>query len=644
MTSSRTANSQRQTPLERDPADRSKPLGPSARPEAPSSVQPRASAFALAIERVERLYEISLLLAGFDSAEHTVPGVLAEMSRALPLRSANLLLRSGGKTVSVREFSWHARGLAGEAVRVAAARAGAAFEYFAQAGHTPVPRHRPAAELSGFSLGLERSSEKGGYVVLPLVIPQGEVFGVLQVEGTAPLEEADLVFINAVVNQLAVALDRAMVIEARQAESDARRDTAESSERRQRFLSESGVRLASSLDHRQTLSSLARLAVPFLADICVADEVIDGATAERLEVVVADAGKQQLAARLRELPAGGAWSDAPSCSARPGGAILYPAVASRLKEVTRVEAHAELLAQLGVQSIIVVPLAARGRQLGCLTFMTAESGRRYAEPDLDLAEELGRRAALALDNAALYERAERAIRERQDLLATVSHDLRGPLNTILLSVSVLLDADTPEERNKQQETVLPAIRRAADRMRRLVDDLLDVEAIEAGRLSVERTSCLAAALVGEVAEQYNEVVARRNQRLKAEIRCGSSSIACDRDRLLQVFGNLVGNAIKFTPEGGVITLRAESRGDDVLFSVTDTGPGIPADQIAHVFDRYWQARRTRRAGTGLGLAIAKGLVEAHGGKIWAESDVGVGSTFCVRLPAVPRANASQVDA
>lgn len=633
MAGARTARSRPQKPRGNVSTKRPKNLGDAPRQEAAAHRSNEASPFADAIARLERLYAISLLLAHFESAEESAPRVLAEMSRALPLRSANLLLRARRTNDCDRTFSWRARGLPDEDVTAAQARARAAFDYFARARPASAPTTHPDAELSGFSLGAVGTSGERSFVVLPLVVPAGEVFGVLQVEGSSPLDEVDLVFVNAIVNQLAVALDRAIVVEARQAESDAGRNAAEASERRQRFLSEAGAQLTASLDYRRTLSSLARLSVPFVADVCVADEIVDGARVERIEVVVADPAKQHLAGRLGQLPASTPLLD----RLRLQRSLLIPDVASSAEAGSQAGADAALLSELGVQSVLVVPLVVRDRTLGVLTFMTAESGRRYAPSDLAFAEELGRRAALALDNAKLFEQVERAVQDRQDLLAIVSHDLRGPLNTIALSVSLLSDAVAPEDRKKLDTRALPAIQRAADRMRRLIDDLLDVAAIEAGRLSVERTTCLAASLVRDVADQYKEIAAGKSVRLEAETLCGSLEVACDRDRLVQVFGNLVGNAIKFTPEGGAIALRAERRGQDVLFSVSDTGPGIPPNEISRVFDRYWQARRTRRAGAGLGLAIAKGLVEAHGGTIWAESKLGNGSAFRVTLPIAPHA-------
>src|SRR6266851_1911414 len=161
----------------------------------------------------------------------------------------------------------------------------------------------------------------------------------------------------------------------------------------------------------------------------------------------------------------------------------------------------------------------------------------------------------------------------------------------------------------------------------LIEDLLDLASIEAGRLTVERKRHPVTPLVQEALELVEPMAAQKKLRLERELPSEPLDFDCDRERVLQVFGNLIGNAIKFTPEGGTIKVRAEMRGDETLFSVADTGPGIRPDELPHVFDRYWQAKKTARLGTGLGLSIAEGLVEAHGGHIWVESTPGRGSTF-----------------
>jgi signal transduction histidine kinase len=168
-------------------------------------------------------------------------------------------------------------------------------------------------------------------------------------------------------------------------------------------------------------------------------------------------------------------------------------------------------------------------------------------------------------------------------------------------------------------------------MNRLIRDLLDFASIQAGRLSVSVRPQDVAAMVAEVLEVTEPLAAAKSQRLVSEVPAGLE-IRCDHDRVIQLFSNLIGNAIKFTPDGGTITVQAASDGEVMRFAVVDTGPGISADELPHVFDRYYQAQRKNRDGIGLGLSIARGIVEAHGGRIWVESEEGKGSTFLFTLP------------
>ena len=197
-----------------------------------------------------------------------------------------------------------------------------------------------------------------------------------------------------------------------------------------------------------------------------------------------------------------------------------------------------------------------------------------------------------------------------------------------MSATLALRTGLPGDADRR---AIEAIRRSALRMDRLIGDLLDASMIEAGRLSVETTIQPVEQMVREAVEALEAPAAQKRIRLEAS---GGSDLGvfCDRGRMLQVFANLIGNATKFTPEGGSITVRVEPRGPEVMFFVTDTGPGIPDDQLPRLFDRFWQAKRTARLGTGLGLTIAKGIIEAQGGRIGVESQLGVGSTFFFTLP------------
>ena len=235
-----------------------------------------------------------------------------------------------------------------------------------------------------------------------------------------------------------------------------------------------------------------------------------------------------------------------------------------------------------------------------------------------------------LDNVRLVGEAQDALRAREDLLAIVSHDLRNPLGVVLASTSLLLKSNLPPDKQERARRQGEAIQRAGNRMNRLIRDLLDFASIQAGRLSVSVRPQDVAAMVAEVLEVLEPLAAAKSTKLVADV-VPDLAIRCDHDRVIQLFSNLIGNSIKFTPDGGTITVRAAPDGDVVRFSVIDTGPGISPEELPHVFDRYYQAQRRNRDGIGLGLSIAKGIVEAHGGRIWVESEEGKGSTFSFTL-------------
>jgi signal transduction histidine kinase len=250
---------------------------------------------------------------------------------------------------------------------------------------------------------------------------------------------------------------------------------------------------------------------------------------------------------------------------------------------------------------------------------------------------LGQAAADALGRAQGYD-AERAGREtaemlaraRADVLGIVAHDLRNPLHLIAASAGLLLETeDLPPARRRRP---LEITQRAVRQMNRLIGDLLDATHLEAGRLTLALRDLDAYALVREAGETLRPAADERRIELRADTPEREAMLRADEDRLLQVLGNLVGNALKFTAAGGRVVISARSAGVEIVFSVADNGPGIPQDHQAHLFDRFWQARDGDRRGVGLGLAISKGIVEAHGGRVWVESVVGSGSTFSFAIP------------
>ncbi|HEX5749559.1 MAG TPA: PAS domain S-box protein [Archangium sp.] len=408
-----------------------------------------------------------------------------------------------------------------------------------------------------------------------------------------------------------------------------------------RFLAESGPRLAASLDSRTTLTTVAGLAVPALADWCLVEQLDEEGRVKRVEGLAASPEKSRL---LRELltppPQGGPSHPGHLISQvlRTGQPALLPELSEAVLESAAEDPHhLELLHHLEPRSGLIIPLVTRGRTLGALVLVMSESGRRYEARDLALAEELAQRAALALDNACLHEKSEQATRTRDEVLRIVAHDLRTPLNVISLSTKVLLKH--PPEKRATDTKPLEAIQKSVDRATRLILDLLDIARMEAGRLSVDRGWEQTAPLVREAAELHRALAEEKSIQLRVAVPEDAPPVFADRDRVLQILSNLLGNALKFTPMGGRILLRAEPVGSRVRFSVSDTGSGIPEEDLPHLFEPFWQASAGRKQGAGLGLAIVKGLVDAHGGQIWVESSPGVGSTFFFTLPTASPAEA-----
>jgi signal transduction histidine kinase len=228
----------------------------------------------------------------------------------------------------------------------------------------------------------------------------------------------------------------------------------------------------------------------------------------------------------------------------------------------------------------------------------------------------------------MYRDAQLTIDAREQVLKIVSHDLRIPLHTISMSTSLMLEVPMDDVQRVKR---LQMIKRAGERMTRMVQDLLDVAKFESGRLGIDKRMIDVAPVIGEAVDMLRPLAVERSLKLDSSTVDDLPPIAADAGRVLQVLSNLIGNAIKFTPAGGRIAIRAEPAGGQTRFSVADTGPGIPPSQLPHIFGRFWQADANDRRGIGLGLAIAKGIVEAHGGRIWVESEVGRGTTFYFTL-------------
>jgi signal transduction histidine kinase len=245
-------------------------------------------------------------------------------------------------------------------------------------------------------------------------------------------------------------------------------------------------------------------------------------------------------------------------------------------------------------------------------------------------EVLLRSRSLSLSLQQRVEEAEQAARTRDEVLALVAHDLRNPLNVVLTSGTFLLEVVKGLEPRAVEQ--LQLIRRAVGQMNRLTQDLLEVAGMEAGNISIEPRQEPVDGLLRSACSTMQHVASTGRIELSCEDATAVPAVNADRDRIDQVLGNLIANAVRFTPPGGRVAVKAEADGDQVRFSVADTGAGIDASDLPHVFDRFWQAKRSRDGGAGLGLAIARGIITAHGGEMWVESEHGKGSTFFFTLP------------
>jgi signal transduction histidine kinase len=292
--------------------------------------------------------------------------------------------------------------------------------------------------------------------------------------------------------------------------------------------------------------------------------------------------------------------------------------------------------------VIVVPLLAHERLVGVIALVSSLESRLYGPLDVRLAEELARRAALSIENARLFLEAQRAVKTREDVLTIVSHDLKNPLATIELAVNLLRGFEKIDA--NQVKEFVNKVQRSADQMEVLIADLLDFARIQSGTFSVVASAGGLSQVLTPAIDRMRALAEAKGQTLEVDLPSGLPHAAIDTHRIGQVVANLVSNAIKFTPQDGTIRVSARRQHSRIVVSVSDTGPGIPQEHLSKIFDRFWQTPGTKQKGSGLGLSIAKGIVEAHGGTIWAESQLGKGSSFFFTVPLADLDTTERTDA
>ena len=404
-----------------------------------------------------------------------------------------------------------------------------------------------------------------------------------------------------------------------------------------RFLAEASGALNASLDYETTLANLTRLLVPQFADWCAVDIAGEDDALRRLATAHVDPAKVELAWELeRRYPPHLNKEQGPAKVIRTGQPELYSEIPDELLAAGAYDAeHLRIIRELGLKSAMIVPLIARGRALGALTFVWAESGRRYEQADLSFAEELARRAALAVDNARLYREAREANRAKDEFLATLSHELRTPLTPIIGWARMMRAGHLPPAEFAQG---LRAIDQNSQSLSRLINDLLDMSAILNGKMRIDRKPLALSDILGAAVETARPLADLRRIELQLDTGDVSAPVMVSGDpvRLTQVFWNLLSNAVKFSHDGGRVRVRSENGAQDVLVHIEDEGHGIAPEFLPHIFERFRQAdSSTTRTfgGLGIGLALVKSFVEAHGGQVSVNSaGEGRGSRFTVKLP------------
>lgn len=398
------------------------------------------------------------------------------------------------------------------------------------------------------------------------------------------------------------------------------------------FLGRVSDLLGSSLDYETTVQRVAEMATQVLAEFCI----VYVNEYDRIRGLgVAHVDPQRLGVlreMLRRYPLAPDSEDPVAVALRTGETQLVQRLdASMLDRLARNDAHRSMIRELAPGAMLAVPIRTAGRVLGAVGLVRS-GARGFDELELEIAEELAGRAGQAVDNARLYREARSAARARDEILSVVSHDLRNSIHAALMNTDMLLELTPAFSGDTMERRQIDGVRRSLQHMHRLVQDLLEVDRMERGRLSMAPDAVRPAVLAEEVWQLFEGTAREGGVELVIEVPHDLPPVWADHARMVQVISNLLSNAIRHTPAGGTVRLGAAREAGDVVFFVDDTGEGIAEAELPRVFERFYQAGPTRGEGSGLGLPIARGLVEAHGGRMWATSRLGQGSTFRFSVP------------
>jgi PAS domain S-box-containing protein len=592
-------------------------------------------------------YAVTHILADAESPQTVLPDVLAAICEGLQWDWAAFWQRTPGTSDMTIELTWEREGVNAAPLRITSEGGDfdpstgfigrvwtrRAADWIDDISESSTYRRTAAALECGF-----QSS-----AAMP-IIGRSEVIGILEFYSRERRERAPemLRMFDSLGSQIGQFIERKRVEEERVqilAREQSARAEAEAAERRLAFLAEASAQLSTSLDYEVTLSNVARLAVPRLADYCAIDMIDEDNQVRSLELADVNPEKEAQGRKMHEEHPVDPASNHPVAQVlRSGRPILFTDVDD---DVLRLfaeddEDYLRDLRSIGIDSSMYVPLIARGRTIGVISLVASESGHRYGPSDLALAQELTRRAAMAIDNARLYREAQEAVRVREEFLSIASHELKTPLTTVKGYSQILTRLlRRPAVDTSRLTRLADQLQDQLLRFETLIADLLDVSRIQQRGLELRPEPTDLVELVRMVVSRFEHPVEPEQRHTFTVVSPEKLHGIWDPDRLDQVLTNLLSNAVKYSPDGGEIkvTMSLEEN-DHVELAVVDQGIGIPEDEQGQLFRPFARSETVQRAisGVGLGLYISQQIITRHGGWIWLESTPGSGSRFTILLP------------